>query len=96
MVQLLQRCFDPTQRVSTFQPARTGVFELPRIPHSFFDFVDLFLINEEKAGRFSEPRDLRGEGEVMNVLESVVETRSFVSAMLESPQVIIGVPWPLP
>ena len=68
---------------------------MSRLPHSLFDFADLFLINEEEAGRLSESRDLRGEREIVDVLESVVETRSFVSAMLESPQVVMCVPWPL-
>ena len=75
---------------------RTSVFELSRLPHAFFNLADLFLINKEETGRLSEPRDLRGKGEVMDVFQCIVEARSLVSANLEPPQVIVGVPWPFP
>ena len=32
----------------------------------------------------------------MDVFKRVVESCSFVSTMLESPQVVVGVPWPFP
>ena len=54
------------------------------------------MVNVEEAGRLSESRDLRGEGEVVDMFKRVVKSRSFVSAVLKPPQIVIGVPWPFP
>ena len=60
-VQFFCCCFDPIQRVSSFQPTSTSVLELPSLPHAYFNFVDLLLINEEEGGHLTEMCDLSGE-----------------------------------
>ena len=91
MIQLLCCCFNPVQRVSTFQPTGTSVLKLSCRPHMLFNFVDLLLIDKEEAGRLLETRDLGGEREVMDVLQRVVEPRPLVSTILETPEVVLGV-----
>ena len=72
----------------------TGIFELPRLPHAFFNFADLLLIQKEEARRLVEPRNLSSEGKVMDMLQRVVETRFFINAVLELPEVVGCIPWP--
>ena len=70
--------------------------ELPHLPHALFNFVDLLLIHEEKAGRLAETCDLGGEQEVVDVFQRVVKLCSLVSAVLEAPKVVGCVPWSFP
>ena len=96
VTQLLQRCFDPIQCVSTFQPTCTGVLELSRLPHALLDLVNLFLINKEEVGCLSEPCDFCGKREVVDVLQRIVEACLIVRTEFESPQVVMCVPWLFP
>ena len=71
------------------------VFELPSLPHAFFDLADLFLINKEEARCLVELRNLGSEREVVDVLQCIVELCSLVSAVLEMPEIIVCVLWAL-
>ena len=95
VIQVHQCLFNPVQCVSSFQSMPTGVFELASLPQTFFDFAYFFLILEEEAGGFAVARDLSGEGQVADMLKRRFESVEVVSAELESPEVILGVPWAL-
>ena len=69
--------------------------ELPRLPHAFFDLTDFFLVYVEEAGRLSVSCDFGDEREVVDVVQRIVEPSFLVSAVLETPEVIVGVPWSL-
>ena len=71
----------------------TGVFELAGLPKSFFDFTYLFLILEEEVGGFAVARDLGGKGQIPDVFERRFEPVEVVSAVLETPEVVLCVPW---
>ena len=92
-IQLLCRCFYPIQCVSPFQPLSTCVFELSRLPHVLLDLANLLLIHKEEVGHLAEMCDLGDEQEVMDVFQRIVEPRPFVSAILETPKVVMHVPW---
>ena len=92
-IQLFCCCFNPVQRVSCLQPTGTSVFELSGLPHAFFYLADLFLIYEEKVGHLAEPHNLGGEREVMNMFQHIVKLRSLVSAVLETPEVVVRILW---
>ena len=57
--------------------------------------MHLFLINEEEVGHLAEVCNLGGKREVVDVLQCIVELLSFVSAVLELPEVVLCVPWAL-
>ena len=84
------------QRIGALKPTPTGVLELAGLPKSFFDLAYFFLILEEEAGGFAVARDLGGKGQIPNVFERRFEPVEVVSAELETPKVILGVPWALP
>ena len=94
-IQVHQRLFNPMQCVSSFQSASTGIFELASFPHVYFDLAYFFLELEEEVRGFTKPCDLGGEGQVADVFESRFELIEVVSAKLESPEVILGIPWAL-
>ena len=96
VIQLFRCCFYPIQCVSSFQPLSTCILELPRLPHAFFNFANLFLISEEKAGSLTEACDFGSEREVVNVLQRVVKPRLLISAVLEAPEVVMCIPWSFP
>ena len=54
-----------------------------------------FLILEEEARGFAVVRNLGGEGQVTDVFECGFEPVEVVSTELETPEVILGVPWAL-
>ena len=49
----------------------------------------------EEARHLSVSCDFGDEREVVDVVQCVVEPSSLVSAVLEAPKVIMGVPWSL-
>ena len=73
----------------------TRVLELASLPHALFDFADLLLINEKEARCLAEACNLGSKREVVDVLQRVVEPLSLVSTILETPEVILCVPWVL-
>ena len=50
---------------------------------------------EEEVRGFAVARDLGGEGQIPDVFECGFEPIEVVSAELETPEVILGVPWAL-
>ena len=74
----------------------TSILELPCLPHALFDLTNLFLVNKEEAGHLSESHDFCGKRQIMDVLQCIVEAHFFVRADLETPQIIMCVPWSFP
>ena len=81
------------QRIGALKPTPTGVFELAGLPKSFFDFAYFFLILEEEARGFAVACDLGGKGQIPDVFERRFELVEVVSAKLETPEVVLCVPW---
>ena len=73
----------------------TCVFELAGFPHAHFDLMYFFLVLEEEAGGFAVARNLGGEGQVTNVFERRFELVEIISTVLETPKVVLCVPWAL-
>ena len=65
------------------------------MPQVLFDFAYLLLVLEEETRGLAVARDLGSEGQVTNVFERRFEPIEVVSAILESPEVVLGVPWAL-
>ena len=55
-----------------------------------------FLIQVEEARCLAVVRNLSSEGQIADVFECRLEPIEIVSAELETPEVILGVPWALP
>ena len=91
-IQFFHCCFDPIQRVSSFQPTGTSVSELSSLPHALFNFADLFLIYKEEARRLAKACDCSGEQEVVNVFQHVVKPHSLISTILETPEIVLCIP----
>ena len=92
-VQVHQCLFNPVQSISSFQPAPTGVLKLAGLPHAFFDLAYLFLELEEEAGGFAVARNLSSERQITNMLKGRLELVEVVNAELETPKVVLSVPW---
>ena len=58
-----------------------------------FVFAYFLLVLEEEAGGFAVARNLGGEGQVTDVFERRFELVEVVSAVLETPKVILCLPW---
>ena len=50
---------------------------------------------EEEAGGFAVARNLGGEGQVTDVFEGGFKSVEVVSAELETPKIVLSVPWAL-
>ena len=59
----------------------------------FFDIVDLFLVDEKKVGHLAETCNLGGMREVVDVFQCIVKPLFFISAILETPEVILCILW---
>ena len=94
-IQVYQCLFNPIQRIGSLQPAPTGVLELASFPHVYFDLVYFFLELEEEARGFTVAHDLSGERQITDMFKYGFETIKVVSAELETPEVILSVPWAL-
>ena len=81
------------QRIGTFKPTPTSVFELASLPKSFFDFAYFLLVLEEEARGFAVARNLGSEGQIPNVFECGFEPVEVVSAEFETPEIVLCVPW---
>ena len=73
----------------------TSVLELASFPHTIFDLAYFFLILEEEVGGFVIARNLSGEQQVVDEFERGSKPVEVISAKLETPEVILGVPWVL-
>ena len=67
----------------------TGVFELASLPQTFFDLAHFFLVLEEEVGGFAVACNLSSERQVADMFEGGLEPVEIVSAILESPEVIL-------
>ena len=56
------------------------------------NFADLFLVDKEEATHLTEMCDFGSEQQVVDVFQCVVKLRSFVSAILEMPRVVVCIP----
>ena len=61
----------------------------------YFDLANFFLELEEEVRGFAVARNLSGEGQITNMFERGFEPIEVVSAELETPEVILSVPWAL-
>ena len=68
-----------------------SILELPGLLHLLLDFANFFLVDKEEVTRLLEACDLSGKRKVVDVFQHVVEPRSFISAVLEMPKVIVCV-----
>ena len=71
------------------------VLELAGLPHAVFDLAYFFLILEEEARGFAVARNLSGEGQITNMFKCRIEPVEVVSAELETPEIVLGIPWVL-
>ena len=84
------------QRISPFRSTPAGVFELAGFPHVCFNLSYFFLVLEEEAGGLAVACNLGGKGQLADMFERRFEPVKVVSTKLETPEIILGVPWALP
>ena len=73
----------------------TCVLELASFPHACFDLAYLLLVLEEEARGFAVACNLSSKGQVTNVFVCGFELVEVISAKLETPEIILGIPWAL-
>ena len=84
------------QCVSPFKPAPTDILKLAGLPEAFFNLTYFFLVLEEEVRGFAVAHNLSGEQQVTDMVKGRLKPVEIVSAVLESPKIILCVLRSLP